>query len=67
MYPNTDLTTFKDHIFVIVPRKVNDELDWRLPVFERGWHLIAFDAAAWLLNDIYEQREGLCWPDRLSI
>ena len=47
------LMTLREHIFVIVPRIVEDELDWRLPVFECGGHLIAFDGAALLLNEIY--------------
>jgi len=47
--------TFKDHIFVIVPKILEDELDWRLPVFECGRYLIAFDGAALLLNEIFIQ------------
>ena len=34
------------HIFVVVPKIVGNEMDWRLPVFECGRHLIAFDWAA---------------------
>jgi hypothetical protein len=47
------LMTLRDRIFVIVPRILEDELDWRLPVFECGRHLIAFDGAALLVNEIY--------------
>jgi len=49
------LMTFKDHIFIIVPKILEHELDWRLPVFECGGHLIAFDGAALLLYEIYNQ------------
>ena len=50
------LMTLKDHIFVIVPRLLEDELDWRMPVFECGRHLIAFDGAALLLNELWQRR-----------
>jgi len=53
------MMTFKDHIFITVPRILKDELDWRLPVFECGRHLIAFDGAALLLNEIYNQSKGI--------
>ena len=46
------LMTFKDHIFVIVPKILENELDWRLAVFECGRHLIAFDGAALLVNEV---------------
>lgn len=49
------LMTLREHIFVIVPKILEDELDWRLPVFDCGRHLIAFDGAALLLNEIYNQ------------
>lgn len=44
--------TFKDHMFVIVPKMLKNELDWRLPVFECGRHLIAFDGAPLLLSEV---------------
>jgi hypothetical protein len=47
--------TLKDHIFVIVLKIVEDELDWRLTVFDCGRHLIAFDGAAMLVNEIYHR------------
>ena len=50
------LMTLKDHIFVIVPKILEDELDWRLPVFECGRHLIAFDGAALLENELWRKR-----------
>jgi hypothetical protein len=46
----------KNHIFVIVTKIVEDELGCRLTVFECGWHLIAFDGAALIVNEIYNQR-----------
>lgn len=54
------LITFKDHIFVIVPKILENELDWRLPVFECGRHLIAFDGAALLVNEIYHRVRRAC-------
>jgi hypothetical protein len=27
------MMTFKDHIFIIVPKALEDDLDWGLPVF----------------------------------
>ena len=49
------LMTFKDHIFVTVPEILKDEVDWRLPVFECGRHVIAFDGAALLLNELWQR------------
>lgn len=48
--------TMKDHIFVVVPKALKDEADWRLPVFDCGKHLIAFDGAALLLNSVHRGR-----------
>jgi hypothetical protein len=39
-------------IFVIAPKALENYLDWRLPVFECGRHIIAFDGVALLLNEI---------------
>ncbi|MGD9158090.1 MAG: type I-D CRISPR-associated helicase Cas3' [Desulfobacteraceae bacterium] len=47
--------TLKDHIFVVIPKELKDAVDWRLPVFECGRHMIAFDGAALLLNEIWQQ------------
>lgn len=44
--------TLKDHIFVIVPKIVVDELDWRVPAFDCGRHLIALDGAALLVDEV---------------
>lgn len=47
--------TLRNHIFVIVPKAVLTSLDWRLPVFECGRHLIGFDGTALMLREIYKQ------------
>ncbi|MBM4466973.1 MAG: type I-D CRISPR-associated helicase Cas3' [Chloroflexi bacterium] len=47
--------TLRDHVFVVVPKTVWSHLDWRLPVFECGQHLIAFDGTALMLYEIYNQ------------
>jgi hypothetical protein len=49
------MITFGDHIFGIIRKIVEGDLDWRVPVFEWGRHLIAFDGTALLLNKIYDQ------------
>jgi len=35
---------------------VQEEKDWRLPVFESGPYLIAFDGAALLLLELWRRR-----------
>lgn len=48
--------TLHDHIFVIVPKSLGLDLDWRLPVFECGPHLMGFDGTALILHEIYNQQ-----------
>lgn len=48
--------TLKKHIFMIFPKSISYELDWRLPVFECGKNLIAFDGTALMLCEIYNNR-----------
>lgn len=48
--------TLRDHIFVLVPKTVLSDLDWRLPVFECGRHLIGFDGTALLLWELWQRR-----------
>nr|MBC7245034.1 type I-D CRISPR-associated helicase Cas3' [Chloroflexota bacterium] len=48
--------TLRDHVFVVVPKTTWPDLDWRLPVFECGQHLIAFDGTALMLLEIYNQK-----------
>lgn len=47
--------TLRDHVFVVVPKAVLGDLDWRLPVFECGRHLVGFDGTALLLYELYNQ------------
>ncbi len=63
--PVSDLMGRENHIFAVVPRaEVEDRLDWpacasadrRLPVFEAGKYLIAFDGAALLLLEIWRRQ-----------
>lgn len=49
--------TLRDHVFVVVPKAVQLDLDWRLPVFECGRHLIAFDGAALMLYEMYYRKQ----------
>jgi len=48
--------TLYNHIFVVVPKTILPRLDWRLPVFECGQHLIAFDGTALILLELYNQQ-----------
>jgi hypothetical protein len=51
--PVSDLMGREPHIFTVVPKSaVEDEIDWRLSVFEAGKYLIAFDGAALLLLEL---------------
>ena len=45
----------RDHVFVVVPRTAERDLDWRLPVFDCGKHLIAFDGTALLLCELFNR------------
>ncbi len=54
------LMTLGDHIFVIVPKIVEDELESRLRIFACGRHLVAFDGAALLVNEIYHRLTVAC-------
>ncbi len=48
------------HIFTVVPKdEVEGEIDWRLPVFEAGKYLIAFDGAALLLLELFRRGKNL--------
>lgn len=47
----SDLMAHENHILVVVPRTdVQEDLDWRMPAFEAGKYLLAFDGAALLLS-----------------
>ncbi|MBI4526893.1 MAG: hypothetical protein HY695_24115 [Deltaproteobacteria bacterium] len=46
----------ENHIFTVVPKmEVESQVDWRLPVFEAGRYLVAFDGAALLLLELWEK------------
>jgi CRISPR-associated helicase Cas3 len=51
--------TLRDHVFVVIPKTIRPDLDWRLSVFESGQHLIAFDGTALMLYEIYNQKSAL--------
>lgn len=56
--PGSDAMMGQDHIFTVVNRAaVESEVDWRLPVFQSGDFLVAFDGAALLLSEL-AQRPG---------
>ena len=49
----------ENHIFSVVPKMaVQAEVDWRLPVFEAGKYLVAFDGAALLLLELWRRDRG---------
>jgi len=57
--PISDLMAQKNHIFALAKKKdVESDLDWRLPVFESGEYLLAFDGAALLLLEMARKRRG---------
>ncbi len=57
--PVSDLMGRKNHVFTVVPRAaVQEEIDWRLPVFESGKYLVAFDGAALLLLELRRRVQG---------
>ncbi len=47
--------SLKNHIFTLVPKELRSQLDWRLPVFDCGQRLIAFDGTALLVKEIYKR------------
>ncbi len=54
--PVSDLMGRENHIFTVAPRAVvQEEIDWRLPVFESGKYLIVFDGAALLLLELWRR------------
>jgi CRISPR-associated helicase Cas3 len=57
--PASDLMGRENHIFAVVARAaVQNEVDWRLPVFEAGKYLVAFDGAALLLIELWQRAQG---------
>jgi hypothetical protein len=58
--PVSDLMGRENHVFTVVPRAVvQEEIDWRLPVFESGKYFAAFDGAALLLIELSRRARGL--------
>lgn len=54
--PVSDLIARESHIFTVVPiASVDAEIDWRVPVFEAGRYLLAFDGAALLLLEVWRR------------
>jgi len=54
--PVSDLMARENHIFMVVPKvEVESQLDWRLPVFEAGRYIVAFDGAALLLLELWKR------------
>lgn len=64
LYQDGDSTTISDvmnrqnHIFAVIQKAaVQGDIDWRLPVFESGEYLLAFDGSALLLLEIARGRD----------
>jgi CRISPR-associated helicase Cas3 len=54
--PVSDFMGRENHIFTVVPKaEVEAELDWRMPVFEAGRYLVAFDGAALLMLELWRE------------
>jgi hypothetical protein len=55
--PVSDLMGRENHVFAVVPKAgIEAEVEWRLPVFEAGRYLMAFDGAALLLLELWRRR-----------
>jgi CRISPR-associated endonuclease/helicase Cas3 len=50
--------SLKNHVFTLVPNELRSWLDWRLPVFDCGRRLIAFDGTALLVKEIYQRSKS---------
>lgn len=56
----SDLMAQENHVFAVAPNAaVRDELDWRLPVFESGQYVVAFDGTALLLVELWRRKAGM--------
>ena len=54
--PVSDVMLRQNHIFTVVERAlVENQIDWRLPVFPSGEFLVAFDGAALLLHELAQR------------
>ena len=50
--PVSHLMNLQPHIFTLLPKSLRHKLDWRIPVFDCGDRLIAFDGAALLAREV---------------
>lgn len=50
--------SLKNHVFTLVSKEMHHQLDWRLPIFECGQRIIAFDGTALLVKEIYERSKN---------
>lgn len=58
--PVSDLMARENHVFTVVPRAaVGADIDWRLPVFDAGPFLLAFDGAALLFLELFRRTENV--------
>lgn len=46
------------HIFVVLPKDIQQHVDWRLATFECGQHIVAFDGDALLLQEIWRRLQA---------
>ncbi len=56
--PVSHIMTFRKHIFILLPKDVKEHADWRMPVFDCGKNVIAFDGAALLLYEIWIREDN---------
>lgn len=47
----------RPHVFIVLPKDMQDYTDWRIAIFECGQHIVAFDGDALLLMEIWKQRQ----------
>jgi CRISPR-associated helicase Cas3 len=60
--PVSDVMGRENHVFTVVPKAAaQNDVDWRLPVFESGKYLVAFDGAALLLSELWRREESRTW------
>jgi CRISPR-associated helicase Cas3 len=61
--PLSRVMSSRPHVFAVFPKTSFAKLDWRLPVFDCGKHVIAFDGTALLLCEMYA-RGGFLQPSQ---
>jgi CRISPR-associated helicase Cas3 len=45
----------RPHVFIVLPKKMQQHTDWRMAIFECGQHIVAFDGDALLLREIWQR------------